>query len=109
GQYHVQQQQMLHNLNAPAAASTVATTGTSGGGAAPSAASAAGATVYTANCAGCHGAAGTGQPGVFPPLANNPVVTGPAAKLIAIVNSGLSTPITVNGASYTGTMPPWKG
>ena len=50
----------------------------------------AGATVYTANCAGCHGAAGTGQPGVFPPLANNPLVTGPADKVITIVEHGLT-------------------
>ena len=69
----------------------------------------AGATVYTANCAGCHGAAGAGQPGVFPPLANNPLVTGPADKVIAIVDHGLTTPITVNGVKFQGTMPAWKG
>jgi mono/diheme cytochrome c family protein len=46
---------------------------------------------------------------VFPPLANNPVVNGPADKVIAIVNGGLTTPITVNGANYSGAMPAWKG
>jgi ubiquinol-cytochrome c reductase cytochrome b subunit len=115
GQYHVEQQQMLHGLNAPAAAETVATTSggeSSGGGAAPAAAgggSAAGAAVYTSNCSGCHGAAGAGTPGAFPPLAHNPVVNGPAAKVITIVNNGLNGAITVNGAAYNGVMPPWKG
>ena len=113
GQWHVMDQQHLHGVDTASAATataggvysvdtTVAAT-TKGGGAA------AGATVYTANCAGCHGAAGTGQPGVFPPLANNPVVTGPADKVITIVDGGLTTPITVNGANYSGTMPAWKG
>ncbi len=67
-----------------------------------------GETVYTANCSSCHGAAGAGQPGAFPPLANNPDVTGPANKVIAIVNNGLNAKITVNGAEYQGTMPGWK-
>jgi ubiquinol-cytochrome c reductase cytochrome b subunit len=112
GQYHVQQQQMLHGLGGPAAASTTATTttaATGGGAAAPAGGSAAGASVYTANCSGCHGAAGAGTPGAFPPLANNPVVNGPAAKVIAIVNNGLNGAITVGGATYNGVMPPWKG
>ncbi len=72
------------------------------------ASTAVGETVYTANCSACHGAAGTGTPGVFPPLANNPDVTGPANKVIEIVNNGLNAKITVNGAAYEGTMPGWK-
>jgi ubiquinol-cytochrome c reductase cytochrome b subunit len=113
GQYHVEQQQMLHGIAGPAAAetstTTVAATGPGTTGGAPAAAAAAGASVYTANCSGCHGAAGAGTPGAFPPLANNPVVSGPAAKVIAIVNNGLTGAITVNGAAYNGVMPPWKG
>ncbi len=116
GQYHVQQQQVLHGINTSTTAAASANSGnyavdtnSSGGGSAKSGGAAAGATVYTANCAGCHGAAGTGTPGVFPPLANNPVVTGPTDKLIAIVNGGLTTPISVNGANYSGSMPAWKG
>ena len=116
GQYHVQQQQVLHGINTSTTASAAASSGnyavdtsSGGGGAAKSGGAAAGATVYTANCAGCHGATGAGTPGVFPPLANNPVVTGPADKVISIVNGGLTTPITVNGANYSGSMPAWKG
>lgn len=67
-----------------------------------------GETVYTANCSACHGAGGAGTPGVFPPLAHNPDVTGPPNKVIAIVNNGLNAKITVNGAAYQGTMPGWK-
>jgi ubiquinol-cytochrome c reductase cytochrome b subunit len=117
GQYHVQEQQMLHGINAPVAATATAggvyavdtNKGGSSGGAATTASAGPGAAQYTNNCAGCHGAAGTGQPSVFPPLANNPVVTGPAGAVITIVNGGLTTPITVNGVKYSGAMPAWKG
>jgi mono/diheme cytochrome c family protein len=115
GQSHVQEQQALHGIGA-AVASTATAGGTfavdkggAAGGSATAGGAAAGATVYTANCAGCHGATGMGQPGVFPPLANNPVVTGPADKVIAIVDHGLQTKITVNGADYAGMMPAWQG
>jgi ubiquinol-cytochrome c reductase cytochrome b subunit len=115
GQAHVQQQQALHGIGA-AVASTATAGGTftvdkggAAGGSTTGGGAAAGATVYTANCAGCHGATGMGQPGVFPPLANNPAVTGPANNVIPIVLNGLQTKITVNGADYAGMMPPWKG
>ena len=120
GQYHVMDQQHLHGVDvasastATAGGTLAAATGSGGnaggtaGGSATAGSAAAGATVFTANCAGCHGATGQGQPGIFPPLANNPVVTGPADKLIAIVDHGLSTPITVNGANYSGQMPAWQ-
>lgn len=71
--------------------------------------SAAGAKVYSTNCSSCHQANGKGQPGVFPPLAGNAVVTGDASKVIHIVKNGLSGKISVNGTTYNGQMPPWKG
>jgi mono/diheme cytochrome c family protein len=77
--------------------------------AAGGASAAAGSKVYTTNCSSCHQANGKGQPGVFPPLAGNAVVTGPADKVIHIVKNGLSGKITVNGATYNGQMPAWKG
>jgi ubiquinol-cytochrome c reductase cytochrome b subunit len=117
GQHHVMEQQALHGLNASAATTATAggvyavdtNKGGSAGGSTTAGAAGAGATVYTNNCAGCHGATGQGQPGIFPPLANNPVVTGPAGAVIGIVNNGLTSPITVNGAKYAGAMPAWKG
>lgn len=46
---------------------------------------------------------------MFPPLAGNAVVTGPADKVISIVKNGLSGKISVNGQTYNGQMPAWKG
>jgi mono/diheme cytochrome c family protein len=48
-------------------------------------------------------------PGTFPPLANNPVVTGDPNKVIGILINGLHGAISVNGQSYNGQMPAWKG
>jgi ubiquinol-cytochrome c reductase cytochrome b subunit len=78
-------------------------------GAAAAPANANGAKVFSTNCSSCHGASGQGQPGAFPPLAKNDVVTGPANKVIGIVTGGLHGAITVNGGTYNGVMPPWKG
>jgi ubiquinol-cytochrome c reductase cytochrome b subunit len=68
-----------------------------------------GAKVFSTNCSTCHGAQGQGLPGSFPPLANNPVVTGDPNKVIGIALNGLHESITVNGQTYNGVMPPWKG
>jgi mono/diheme cytochrome c family protein len=125
GQNNVVQGQLAHNLIGPGATlaapavggatgptvtSPVQTVTAGGGGtsAAPAAAGA-GSAVYGANCAGCHGATGQGQPGIFPPLDGNPVVTGDKKTLIGIVSNGLSSKIDVKGATYTGQMPAWKG
>lgn len=112
GQVNVQTQQVLHGV----AGASVAQAATGGAGAQPAPGGAAGATnvaagapVYAANCAGCHGAAGAGQPSVFPPLANNPYVTGDAKVVIHTVDYGLNGAIKVGTASYTGMMPAWKG
>lgn len=131
GQSNVVNQQLAHNIIGPGAATSSTSTaqsgagqtgpvgtaagpggtGTSGattGGAAVPAAGG-GASVYATNCAGCHGAQGQGQPGVAPPLAANTVVTGDPKTVIGIVNNGLSGSITVNGTTYNGQMPAWKG
>ena len=68
----------------------------------------AGQKVYSQNCASCHGAGGAGTPPAFPPLAGNPFVTGDAKQVILTVLNGKTTPIQVNGQSYSGMMPPWK-
>jgi ubiquinol-cytochrome c reductase cytochrome b subunit len=86
-----------------------ATTAGGAGSTAASAPNANGAKVYSTNCAACHGAQGQGSPGAFPPLADNPVVTGDPNKVIGIVLGGLHGAISVGGQSYNGTMPPWKG
>ncbi len=52
---------------------------------------------------------GRGLPGTFPPLAHNPVVIGDPSKVIGIVKNGLTAKITVNGSTFQGQMPAWKG
>ena len=94
-------------LAAPAEAAE--TSGGSASAGAAGGANAAGAKVYASNCSSCHGAQGQGTPGAFPPLANNPVVTGDANKVIGIVLGGLHGAIVVGGQSYNGMMPSWKG
>jgi len=93
------------NATAPGAGNV---SGTSGGGAAASPLAQAGQKVFSQNCSSCHGATGMGTPGAFPPLANNPTVTGPADDVVKIVLNGKSGAITVNGAGYNGQMPAWK-
>lgn len=64
-----------------------------------------GAQVYSSNCASCHGEAGTGTPGVFPPLAGDPVVNGRDADAhIRIVLHGLSGK-SIGGKTYAAQMP----
>jgi ubiquinol-cytochrome c reductase cytochrome b subunit len=95
-------------LSAAAAAETQPGGGAPGGAAAP-ASNQPGAKVFADNCSSCHGARGQGVPGTFPPLADNPVVTGDPNKVIAIVTGGLHGAITVSGQTYNGQMPAWKG
>jgi mono/diheme cytochrome c family protein len=68
-----------------------------------------GAVIYLANCSSCHQTDGKGVPGAFPPLAGNAVVTGSPVVPISIVKNGLEGRIVVNGQTYSGIMPRWKG
>jgi ubiquinol-cytochrome c reductase cytochrome b subunit len=86
-----------------------AATTSSGGGAPATAAHANGAKVFSTNCSSCHGATGQGLPGAFPPLANNPTVTGDPNKVIGIVLHGLKGTVSIDGQTYNGQMPAWKG
>jgi ubiquinol-cytochrome c reductase cytochrome b subunit len=96
-------------LAAPAEAASVTANGGATGGAGNVPANANGAKVFSTNCSSCHGASGQGQPGTFPPLANNPVVTGDPNKVIDIVLHGLKGSISAEGQTYNGQMPAWKG
>ncbi|CAG9168144.1 cytochrome c [Cupriavidus respiraculi] len=61
--------------------------------------------LYAANCQACHQATGQGLPGVFPPLAGSPFVTGDAQIPAQILLHGLTGPVEVLGATYNGAMP----
>lgn len=61
--------------------------------------------LYKQYCLSCHQPDGNGVRGMYPPLAGNPVVTGPADKLIRIVLFGLEGPLEVLGKEYNQVMP----
>ncbi len=89
--------------------STSAPAPVAGAAAGASTAAPAGDQVFAQNCASCHGAKGAGVPGAFPPLAGNPFVTGDPHKVIDTVLNGAHGALTVNGATFNGAMPSWKG
>lgn len=67
-----------------------------------------GKAIFDTNCSTCHGSNGSGQPGVFPPLAANPDVNAKDPKeIIGIVKHGLSATKTILGKQYHGGMPAW--
>lgn len=94
--------------NSTTTTKTVTTTNGAPASTAPAKAVVNGSVVFGANCATCHGSTGAGQPGAFPPLAGNPMVTGDPAKVIAVINNGLSGSISIKGQTYNGQMPAWK-
>jgi mono/diheme cytochrome c family protein len=65
--------------------------------------------LYLTNCSGCHGANGQGAVNIAPPLAKNPYVTGDPKRVIQAVLGGMAGPIKEHGATWNGSMPPWKG
>ena len=68
-----------------------------------------GEAVYLQSCAGCHVADGTGNPGIYPPLAGSEWVVGEKGRLVRILLHGLMGPIMVAGEEYQGVMPGWAG
>lgn len=68
-----------------------------------------GAALFAAKCSTCHQTSGQGTD-VYPPLAGNSVVTAadPSAMIAVIVN-GRTGPLAVNGKTFNGQMPTWKG
>lgn len=62
--------------------------------------------IYLQNCASCHQADGKGIPNVFPPLAGSDYLMKDKNRSINVIKKGLSGPITVNGKTYNGIMPP---
>jgi mono/diheme cytochrome c family protein len=68
-----------------------------------------GETIFAAKCATCHQPSGQGT-AQYPPLAGNPAVNASDPNtIVGIIVNGHSGPLTVNGKTYNGTMPTWKG
>ena len=64
-----------------------------------------GSKLFASTCAACHGAQGTGVPGVFPPLAGNPVVNDKdPSEHVRVVLHGVHGR-TINGTAYAAQMP----
>jgi mono/diheme cytochrome c family protein len=61
---------------------------------------------YIKHCLQCHQTDGKGVRGMFPPLAGNEKIKGPATDIIKIVLFGLEGPLTVNERDYNQPMPP---
>jgi cytochrome c oxidase subunit 2 len=63
--------------------------------------------VYGNNCVSCHQADGTGLPGVFPPLVDNPaVIDNDSTEHINAILHGVSGKV-IDGVSYASPMPPF--
>ena len=75
----------------------------------PPATAARGAALYSVNCAACHQNTGQGLPGVFPPLAGDPVVQAldPTEHIITVLNGKQGS--VVGGIKYASPMPAFKG
>jgi mono/diheme cytochrome c family protein len=103
------------NLGRPAAVASAAAPTTTGqatvGQATPATAQAAapaaadGGQIFTSRCASCHQATGAGLPGVFPPLAGSEWVNRDGTTVAGILLLGITGPITVKGATFSGMMP----
>lgn len=73
---------------------------------ASAAAGADGQAIYAQNCATCHGPDGRGQPGLYPPLAQNPDLARDHGALpVTVVVQGIEGPLEVAGEHYDSAMP----
>ena len=68
---------------------------------------AAGQRVYGQYCLGCHNEAGTGNPGVYPPLDGSEWVNTTPNRLLYILLHGMTGPVSVAGEEYNSLMPGW--
>lgn len=66
-----------------------------------------GEALFAANCAACHQANGGGIPNLFPPLDGSEWVAMDSRVISNILLHGIEGEITVKGATYKGSMPPF--
>jgi cbb3-type cytochrome c oxidase subunit III len=68
-----------------------------------------GAQIFAAKCAACHQASGQGT-SAYPPLNGNPhVVASDPKDIVATIVNGRTGALVVNGTTFNGRMPTWKG
>ena len=68
---------------------------------------ASGQSVYNDVCAVCHQPSGEGTEETYPPLAGSEWVNGDPGRIVRIVLSGLTGPVSVAGVEYSSVMPAW--
>ncbi|MFZ4778487.1 MAG: c-type cytochrome, partial [Terrimicrobiaceae bacterium] len=61
--------------------------------------------IFMTRCIACHQPDGSGIPGICPPLANSPRLTGNPEDLIRIMLLGMKGPIVREGTAYNSIMP----
>lgn len=61
--------------------------------------------LYKVNCSSCHQLDGNGLKKLIPPLAHSDYLRNNQSKSVILIRNGATQPITVNGVSYTPTMP----
>lgn len=84
---------------------TTTTTAAGGDGGEEAEQLALGSAVFARACTGCHQTGGVGIVGQFPPLKDNPNVTGAADYVQQTVREGRQGEIVVNGVTYDAIMP----
>jgi len=65
----------------------------------------AGRDIFAQQCSSCHKTTGTGRPGEFPPLADNPDLFLTAEYPALVLLNGMHGPIRVHGETFNGLMP----
>lgn len=65
-----------------------------------------GAKIYKEKCVACHQLTGMGVPNAFPPLKDSDYLFADKKRAVRQVLNGNTTPIEVNGATYSIPMPP---
>lgn len=65
-----------------------------------------GEATFVGICSTCHQRDAAGLAGVFPPLASSDFLMADRDRSIHIVLAGLTGPVTVNGGTFNGVMPP---
>ena len=61
---------------------------------------------YMMICVACHQPNGMGLPGVFPPIAKTPYVSGSPERFASIILKGNAGPFIIDGKPYNQIMPP---
>jgi mono/diheme cytochrome c family protein len=66
----------------------------------------AGQVIYQSRCQNCHGTQGQGLAALIPPLTDTAYLRANERNLACFLKNGLKVPISINGKTFVGEMPP---